>query len=509
MTTSKNLLDAHDLAGLALPNRVVMAPMTRVRAAAGGLATPSMATYYAQRASAGLIVSEGVQPSLQGQSNPGTPGLHTDAQVASWLTVTDAVHAAGGRIFAQVMHGGRVSHPDTTGLQPVGPSALAATGEVFTPTGPAPAPVPRALATTEVPAEAASYADAAARAVGAGFDGVELHGANGYLITQFLATGSNLRTDRYGGSVANRIRFAVEAAAGVVDAIGAARTGIRLSPGSGIWGAQETGVRETYLALLAELAALDLAYVHLEATTDQDVLVDLRRAWPATLIVNPVHPMSSQQADRTAADHWLGLGADLVSFGRAYISNPDLVERLRHGRPVAPRSTTPRCTAATTAATSTTRPGPNRRTAAPTSPPAFAWPDWTRGTVSGYDPGASASTARTAGSRFIPVRCLVSRTASTLRSSVRSARTSPASGSGRITVTSGSTGTRSPRSCHRMPPTVRRHAPWAGPHLPGRSPRTTRNCSCTSRATAPRAASAAGCLAARTLETLSTARAIC
>jgi N-ethylmaleimide reductase len=205
--------DGYRLGDLALPNRVVMAPMTRVRAAAGGLATPSMATYYAQRATAGLIVSEGVQPSLIGQSNPGTPGLHTDEQVAAWRPVTAAVHANGGRIFAQIMHGGRVSHPDTIGTQPIGPSAVPAVGDVFTPSGLQPAPMPRALDTAEVPEHAQSYADAARRAIDAGFDGVELHGANGYLISQFLSSNANLRTDRYGGSVANRIRFAVEAAA--------------------------------------------------------------------------------------------------------------------------------------------------------------------------------------------------------------------------------------------------------------------------------------------------------
>lgn len=336
MTTDTTLFDRSELGHLVLPNRVVMAPMTRVRAAAGGLATASMATYYAQRASAGLIVSEGVQPNLLGQSNPGTPGLHTDEQVAAWRPVTDAVHANGGRIFAQLMHGGRVSHRDTTGLQPAGPSAVPASGQVFTPTGLAPAPVPRALTLEEVPEQAASYGVAAGRAVEAGFDGVELHGANGYLITQFLSTSANLRTDRYGGSVANRIRFAVEAVAGVVDAVGGARTGIRLSPGSGIWGALETDVREHYLALLAALAPLDLAYVHLEATTSEDVLVDLRRAWPGTMVVNPVVPGGPVRAGRAEADHWLGLGADLVSFGRAFISNPDLVERLRAGLPLAP-----------------------------------------------------------------------------------------------------------------------------------------------------------------------------
>ncbi|MFF2518356.1 alkene reductase [Streptomyces sp. NPDC058086] len=333
MTT---LFTSYRLGGLTLPNRMVMAPMTRVRAAAGGLATSSMATYYAQRATAGLIVSEGVQPSAIGQSNPGTPGLHTDEQVAAWRPVTAAVHANGGRIFAQLMHGGRVSHSDTTGLQPVGPSAVPAVGDVFTPTGLQPAPTPRALDTAEVPEHARSYAEAAQRAVDAGFDGVELHGANGYLISQFLSSNANLRTDRYGGPIVNRIRFAVEAVAATVEAVGGDRTGIRFSPGGTFWGVQETDVRELYTALLDELAPLGLAYVHLEATADEEVLVALRRAWPGTLVMNPVLPMGPKQTSRDDADHWLGLGADLISFGRAFLANPDLVERLRGGLPIAP-----------------------------------------------------------------------------------------------------------------------------------------------------------------------------
>ncbi len=333
MTT---LFTSHRLGGLTLPNRVVMAPMSRVRAAAGGLATPSMATYYAQRATAGLIVSEGAQPSVIGQSSPGTPGLHTDEQVAAWRQVTGAVHANGGRIFAQVMHSGRVAHPDTTGVQPVGPSAVAAVGDVFTSTGPQPAPIPRALDTAEVPEQARSYAQAARRAVDAGFDGVELHGANGYLVSQFLSSNANLRTDRYGGSIANRIRFAVEAATATVEAVGADRTGIRLSPGGTFWGVEESDVRELYTELLSELARLRLAYVHLEATAEEEVLVALRRAWPGTLVVNPVLPMGPKQTGRDDAEHWLGLGADLISFGRAFIANPDLVERLRGGLPIAP-----------------------------------------------------------------------------------------------------------------------------------------------------------------------------
>ncbi|WP_436763209.1 alkene reductase [Streptosporangium sp. V21-05] len=333
MTT---LFDSYRLGDLTLPNRMVMAPMTRVRAAAGGLATPAMATYYAQRATAGLIVSEGVQPSLIGQSNPGTPGLHTDEQVAAWRPVTAAVHSNGGRIFAQLMHGGRVSHPDTTGMRPVGPSAVPAVGDVFTPAGPRPAPTPRALDAAEVPEHAESYGLAARRAVEAGFDGVELHGANGYLISQFLSSNANLRTDRYGGSVANRIRFAVEAVSATAEAVGGARTGIRLSPGGTFWGVEETEVPELYAALLAELARLDLAYVHLEATADEEVLIGLRRAWPGTLVTNPVLPMGPKQTGRAEADHWLGLGADLISFGRGFLANPDLVERLRTGLPVAP-----------------------------------------------------------------------------------------------------------------------------------------------------------------------------
>ncbi|MFS8204142.1 alkene reductase [Streptomyces sp. CWNU-52B] len=331
-----SLFQRYELGSLTLPNRVVMAPMTRVRAAAGGLATPSMATYYAQRATAGLIVTEGVQPSLIGQSNPGTPGLHTAEQQDSWRQVTDAVHTNGGRVFAQLMHGGRVSHPDTTGTQPVGPSAVPAVGEVFTPTGPQPAPVPRALETAEVPEHARSYGDAARRAVDAGFDGVELHGANGYLISQFLSSNANLRTDLYGGSVAHRIRFAVEAVSATVEAVGAERTGIRLSPGGTFWGVREEEVTELYTALLGELARLELAYVHVEATAEEEVLVALRRAWPGTLIMNPVLPMGPKQTGRSDADHWLDLGADLISFGRAFVANPDLVERLRTGVPIAP-----------------------------------------------------------------------------------------------------------------------------------------------------------------------------
>ncbi|TIC82917.1 alkene reductase [Nocardioides sp. GY 10127] len=330
------LHDSYDLAGLTLPNRVVMAPMTRVRSNPEGLATASTATYYAQRASAGLIVSEGVHPHVEGQSNPLTPGLATDEQAASWVQVTDAVHNHGGRIFAQLMHGGRVGHPDNTGgLQPVGPSAVAAPGRGFTPKGPQDFPTPRALSGDEVVEHAASYGEAAARGIGAGFDGVELHGANGYLIAQFLSSNANLRTDSYGGSIENRVRFAVEATAGAVEKVGGHRVGIRLSPDSGIWGVEETESRELYLALLEQLSPLGLAYVHLEATTDDDTLLALRKAWDGTLIMNPARPGGPTPAGPEDARRWLDNGADLISFGRAFIANPDLVERLRDGLPLA------------------------------------------------------------------------------------------------------------------------------------------------------------------------------
>lgn len=333
MTT---LFDRYELGELTLPNRTVMAPMSRVRAAAGGLATTSMAMYYAQRATAGLIVTEGVQPSLIGQSNPGTPGLHTDEQATSWQQVTDAVHANGGRIFAQLMHGGRVSHPDTTGFQPLGPSAVAGDGNVFTPSGPQPIPVPRALATGEVSEHVTQHAHAAKRAVDAGFDGVELHGANGYLISQFLSSNANLRDDRYGGSITGRIRLAVEVAAATADAVGGSHVGIRLSPGGGFWGVEESDARELNVALLSELARLDLAYVHLEMTAGEEVLLELRHTWPTTLIVNPSFPMGPQQTGQAEAVHWLDRGADLISFGRGFLANPDLVERLRTGLSLTP-----------------------------------------------------------------------------------------------------------------------------------------------------------------------------
>jgi N-ethylmaleimide reductase len=323
------LLTPYRLGELALPNRMVMAPMSRARASADGLATASTAIYYAQRASAGLLISEGAQPSLLGQSNPFTPGLHSDAAVEAWRPVTAAVHANGGRIFAQVMHGGRVGHPSNVGYTPVAPSAVRLEAELFTASGPQPAPVPRALSSEEVGEEVAVFGAAATRAITAGFDGVELHGANGYLIQQFLSTNVNRRTDAYGGSTASRIRFAVEAVGAAVAAVGASRVGIRLSPGTAVWGVEEDNILPLYGALLVELDKMGIAYVHLLDTGGPEVFDHLRERWSRTFIMNPSAGIEDEPAGLEAGERWLERGADLVSFGRAFLANPDLVERFR------------------------------------------------------------------------------------------------------------------------------------------------------------------------------------
>ncbi|MGI5502609.1 alkene reductase [Lentzea sp. CA-135723] len=323
------LLTSYRLGNLTLPNRLVMAPMTRARAV-DGKPTAETATYYAQRATAGLIVTEGVHPNAVGQAGPSMPGVHDDAQVEAWRVVTDAVHANGGRIFAQLMHGGRIGHVDVAGHHPVGPSAIAAGTDVFTPSGMAPAPVPRALTTAEVGEQVQAFADAARRAVDAGFDGVELHGANGYLIQQFLSSSANERTDRYGG--AGRIRFAVEAVEAAADAIGAERVGIRLSPGGESQGIVEQDVPALYGSLLKALP--DIAYVHVLATTDDETLMGLRKAWPTAFILNPGGQIGPVESTFEQGQRWLANGADLISYGRAYLGNPDLVERFRLGLPL-------------------------------------------------------------------------------------------------------------------------------------------------------------------------------
>lgn len=331
MTTA---FDSLDLAGTPLANRIALAPMTRSRAGEGGVPTELTVEYYAQRASAGLLITEGVQPSVVGQGYPSTPGLHSDEQIAAWRKVTDAVHDRGGRIFAQILHTGRIGHPVLLpdGLTPVGASAVAATGQVFTHEGAKDFVTPRELTDTEVRATIADFATAARAAVDAGFDGVELHGANGYLIHQFLAPNSNLRTDAWGGSVEGRIRFALETVRAVVAEIGAARTAIRLSPGNPYNDIDEPAPEATYSALVQAIEPLGLAYLHLVegAAGDRELTESLRKQFNGTLVLNPASEGPTGPEALALIEEGV---ADIVSYGVLFLANPDLPERLRAGGP--------------------------------------------------------------------------------------------------------------------------------------------------------------------------------
>jgi N-ethylmaleimide reductase len=313
---------------ISLPHRLAMAPMTRNRSTPDGVPTELNAEYYAQRASHALIVTEGTQPSADGQGYLLTPGIHNDEHVAGWRKVIDAVHAAGGRIVIQLMHVGRISHPDNTphGRQPVAASAIRPEGVMFTASGPQEMPEPRALSTQEVVATVEDFRRAAAAAIAAGADGVEIHGANGYLVHQFLSDNTNRRTDRYGGSLDNRIRFAVEVAAAVADEIGAERTGLRISPGNPYNDIAESDTAELYPALLEALRPLGLAYLHVMHAGDEALLNTLRAQWPTTLVLN----RGGADVATRARDIDNGT-ADLVSVGALALANPDLVERLRAG----------------------------------------------------------------------------------------------------------------------------------------------------------------------------------
>ncbi|MFF4228509.1 alkene reductase [Streptomyces sp. NPDC001820] len=332
MTTA---FDPIDLSGTQLGNRIAMAPMTRSRAHGEGLTvTDSTVEYYGQRASAGLIITEGIQPSVVGRGYPSTPGLHSAEQVAAWRKVTDTVHAKGGKIFAQIMHAGRIGHPVlfADGRLSVAPSAVAAAGQLYTHEGPKDFVAPRELPGDEVRAIVGEFAEAARNAIEAGFDGVELHGANGYLIHQFLAPNTNLRTDEWGGSVENRIRFAVEVTKAVAAAIGAERTGLRLSPGNPYNDIAETDPETVYPALVKELEPLGLGYLHIVEMVPglRDVTLALRKQFSGTFILNP--------ATEGPTDHRaLGLiedgTADILAFGALFLANPDLPVRLRSEGP--------------------------------------------------------------------------------------------------------------------------------------------------------------------------------
>jgi N-ethylmaleimide reductase len=315
-----------------LPNRLVMAPMTRSRAEFDGTPGELAAEYYAQRASVGLIVTEGTQPSGDGQGYLATPGIYSLAHVAGWKKVSAAVHDKGGRIFIQIMHAGRMSHPDNTPhhRQAVAPSTIAPTGQMFTASGMQDIPAPRALTTEEVRRTVADFRHAARRAIEAGADGVEIHGANGYLIQQFLAPSANTRSDEYGGSIANRARFGIEVATAIAEEIGADRTAIRLSPGIKMWGIDE-GVEGAalYRHLVAELDRLGLAYLHIVHGGDERRVGEIRALWKRSLIVNrPGRPR-----DRIGADVASGL-ADLEAYGQMVLANPDFVARVKAGAPM-------------------------------------------------------------------------------------------------------------------------------------------------------------------------------
>ncbi|MGW1895107.1 alkene reductase [Streptomyces sp. NPDC002004] len=331
MTTA---FDPIVLGGRPLANRVAMAPMTRSRAfGPGAEPTELMATYYAQRAAAGLIVTEGIQPSPVGQGYPDTPGLHTQGQVQAWRTVTDAVHREGGAIFAQLMHTGRIGHPSLLpdGLVPVGPSAVAAKGQVFTHEGPKEYVTPRELGDAEIRQTIDDFAAAARNAIEAGFDGVEIHGANGYLIHQFLAPNTNRRTDAWGGDTEGRIQFAVEVVTAVAEAIGSHRVGLRISPGNPYNDISEDSPGDVYLALLDRIAGLDLAYLHLMEGPDRDLTVRLRTAWRGTFVLNPfTYPdATGPDALKLVEDG----SADMVAYGALFLANPDLPRRLAVGGP--------------------------------------------------------------------------------------------------------------------------------------------------------------------------------
>ncbi|TCT02574.1 alkene reductase [Aquabacter spiritensis] len=334
------LFQGYRLGDMSLPNRIVMAPLTRNRAGAGFVPSDLAADYYAQRASAGLIVTEATQISQQGQGYQDTPGIYSDAQVAGWRKITDAVHAKGGHIVVQLWHVGRVSHSSLqpNGGAPVAPSAIPANTKTFVNNGFAETSPPRALDASEIRGIVEDYRRAAANALKAGFDGVEVHGANGYLIDQFLRDGANQRTDRYGGSIENRARFLLEVMAAVIGEIGAARTGLRLSPVAPANGLSDSAPQPLFDHVMDELERLHPLYVHVvEGATQgaRDIAPDfsfaaLRRRYSGAWMVNNGY-------DLALAERVLAAGeADLVAFGRPFISNPDLVERLRRNAPLNP-----------------------------------------------------------------------------------------------------------------------------------------------------------------------------
>ena len=326
------LFSPYSLGAIALNNRLVLSPMTRSRALEGNVANPLAATYYVQRASAGLMITEGTQVSPQGVGYIRTPGIHSPEQVAGWKHITDAVHRVGGTIFAQLWHVGRVSHPDFhNGALPVGPSALPVAGEAFTHNGKVAIPTPRALETSEIRGIVEQFHKGAENAKAAGFDGVELHGANGYLLDEFLRDGANQRTDAYGGSISNRARLPLEVTEAVAGVFGASRVGYKLSPYFPGYSMSDSNPVATFTYVAKELGKRGIGYLHVSEAIAGPMKVDgaervtplIREVFDGTLMVNGGY-------DAATADAAIARGeADLVAFGVPFIANPDLPLRYR------------------------------------------------------------------------------------------------------------------------------------------------------------------------------------
>jgi len=334
-----NLFTPLNLGSLALPNRIFMAPLTRCRASEGHIPNDLNAEYYSQRAAAGLIISEATSVSSRGYGYPNTPGIHTKEQVGGWKKVTEAVHAKGGHIYLQLWHVGRISHPayQQDGVKPVAPSAIKPKGQVFTGSTMEEYVTPRALETDEIPGIISEYVHGADLAKEAGFDGVEIHNANGYLLDQFLRTGTNMRGDRYGGTVQNRARLTLEVTEAVVGVWGADRVGIRFSPAGIFNDMHDNNPLETFGHVLSELNRFGLAYAHITKVTAQDIAhgavegvgpKELRPYWRGKVVSAGGFTLDSGNA--ALAEGW----ADAIAFGVPFLSNPDLTERLRRRAPL-------------------------------------------------------------------------------------------------------------------------------------------------------------------------------
>ncbi|MFJ4175323.1 alkene reductase [Microbacterium sp. NPDC089696] len=332
--TTSELFEPLRLGAITLPNRVVMAPLTRTRAEQGGVPGALMAEYYTQRAGFGLVVTEGTYPSHESQAYVGQPGIANNAQAQGWQKVAESVHRNGGRIVMQLMHGGRTAHPNINGGRRVlGPSPLAAEGEAFTEKGREGYLIPQEMSLEDIDAVIAEFAASARRAIDVGLDGVEVHAANGYLLHQFLAPGSNQRADEYGGGPENRARFVVEVVEAVAAAVGAERVGVRVSPEHNIQGATETDhadVLATYSSVLDHIRPLGLAYLSVvHADPLGDTVQTLREQFGKPLLVNT--GFASQTTYHDATRLIQSPLVDAVVVGRAAIANPDLVERWSAG----------------------------------------------------------------------------------------------------------------------------------------------------------------------------------